>query len=454
MSPPFSDRPLPEWYDDAKFGIFIHWGPYAVPCFAPVDDDMGELIRAGDWAAVFRQSPYTEWYLNSVALEGSTTNIRHPQVYGDRGYDGFVAEFVERSRGVDLDAWADLFAFAGARYVVPVTKHHDGFLMWDSATPNPHRDGWMSPRDVVGGLAAAVRSRGLRFGTYYSGGIDWTFVPPPMDSLQALIRSIPDSEEYAEYITAHVDELVARYAPSLLWNDIGWPARLDPSDTFARYYDRVPDGIVNDRFNLVAERQGRLHADIETPEYSTTAPGTRKWETCRGIGRSFGYNRNEPDSSLLDPKALVRMLVDVVANGGNLLLNVGPTADGTIPASQAARLTALGWWLRQNGAAVYGTRQWDRATGSTDDGLDVRFTRSADGSTVYAVVLGTPAGGTMRVGGLRAAEGTEVRLLGNDRVLPHTSVGDDLAVELPDHLADAPAVAFAISPAPASLGAD
>jgi len=204
---------------------------------------------------------------------------------------------------------------------------------------------------------------------------------------------------------------------------------------------------------MIAVAQGRLHADFSTPEYSTHASDARKWEVCRGIGRSFGYNRNEPDSSLLDPTALVRMLVDVVAHGGNLLLNVGPTADGLIPAGQAARLTALGWWLRQNGDAIYRTRPWERAAGSTGEGLDVRFTRSSDGSTVFAVVLGTPSGGTMRIGGLRAVEGTEVRLLGNERVLPHTTTGDYLAVELPDHLADAPAVAFAISPAPASLGA-
>jgi alpha-L-fucosidase len=447
---PFLDRPLPAWYDDAKFGIFVHWGPYSVPCFAPVDDDMGALFAAGDWAAVFRNSPYTEWYLNTVALEGSSTNLRHPQVYGDIGYERFVAEFVERCRDVDLDAWADLFAFAGARYVVPTTKHHDGFLMWNSRRPNPHREGWMAGRDLAGDLATAVRARGLRFGTYYSGGIDWTFVPPPIDSLMALIRSIPNTDEYAEYVTAHVAELVERYEPSILWNDIGWPARLDPNDVFRAYYERVPDGVVNDRFNLIAARQGTLHADVETPEYSTTAPGTRKWETCRGIGRSFGYNRNEPESSLLDPTALIRMLVDVVARGGNLLLNVGPTADGLIPAAQAARLTALGWWLRQNGAAVYGTRPWARPSGSTGDGHEVRFTRAGDDASVFAVVLGTPPGGTLRLEGVRPAEGTEVRMLGNPRVLPHAERGHDLVVELPDHLAEAPAVTFSIAPPPAS----
>ena len=174
---PFAGRPLPQWYDDAKFGIFIHWGPYAVPCYAPVDRDMGELMRAGDWAEVFKWSPYTEWYLNSWALEGSPTAAHHAATYGELSYTSFVDEFRARSGGADVAQWVPLFAQAGARYVVPVTKHHDGFLMWRSGIPNPHREGWMAERDHIAELASATRAAGLRFGVYYSGGIDWTFQP-------------------------------------------------------------------------------------------------------------------------------------------------------------------------------------------------------------------------------------------------------------------------------------
>jgi alpha-L-fucosidase len=352
-SPPFAGRSLPTWYDDAKFGIFIHWGPYAVPCFAPVDRDMGALVAAGDWAEIFRSSPYTEWYLNSWSLPGSATAAHHAERYGDGTYADFVDEFRERSIGADVSHWVDLFAAAGARYVVPVTKHHDGFLMWRSNTPNPGtsplvRGPWMAERDHVAELAAAVRAAGMRFGVYYSGGLDWTFTPPPIDGFESMIANVPVSAEYCAYVTAHVDELIARFSPSVLWNDIAWPWTLDPNDVFRRYYDAVPDGVVNDRWNLLAVHGGTLHADFATPEYSTTAT-ERKWEVCRGIGRSFGYNRMESEATMPTVDELVWMLVDIVARGGNLLLNVGPTADGQIPMAQATRLTALGWWLRVSG---------------------------------------------------------------------------------------------------------
>lgn len=440
--PPFADRALPAWYDDAKFGIFIHWGPYAVPCYAPVEHDMGDLFARGDWAAVFRNSPYTEWYLNSWSLEGSPTAQHHASVYGDRPYAGFVEEFRERSRGVGMDAWADLFAAAGARYVVPVTKHHDGFVMWRSGVENPHRSGWMAERDHVGELAEAVRRRGQRFGVYYSGGLDWTFVPPPIDSLLGMLQAIPTSPEYCEYALAQVHELIERFSPSLLWNDIGWPRPLDPNDTFAHYYGRVPDGIVNDRFDLVAVAQGRLHSDIATPEYSTKASAVRKWEVCRGIGRSFGYNRMETEATMPSVDELVWMLVDIVARGGNLLLNVGPTADGQIPIAQAARLTALGWWLRVNASAIYGTRPWRTPVLTAGDGRAVRCTASGD--MVYACVQGAPSG-ELRLPGIGVGDGSEVRMLGNDRTLPHRVVGDELVITLADHQPPAPATVFAIT---------
>ena len=442
---PFADRALPQWYDDAKFGIFVHWGPYAVPCYAPVEHDMGDLFAAHDWAGVFRKSPYCEWYLNSWSLPGSSTAAHHHATYGDRTYASFVEEFRSRSVGASMEPWADLFSAAGAQYVVPITKHHDGFLMWRSDIANPYRDGWMAERDHVAELADAVRRRGQRFGVYYSGGLDWTFSPPPIDSLAAMVQAIPTSIEYCEYATAHVRELIDRLQPSLLWNDIGWPGPLDPNETFGYYYDRVPDGIVNDRFDIVRVAQRRLHADIATPEYSTKASSSRKWEVCRGIGRSFGYNRMETEETMPSVDELVWMLVDIVARGGNLLLNAGPTADGQIPMAQASRLTALGWWLRVNGAAIFGSQPWKRsAAPSTDaDGRNVRWT--AAGDTVHACVQGAPVGELrLRLVGARLDAGSRVRMFGNDRDLPHAMRGDDLVITLPDHPPPSPATIFAV----------
>jgi alpha-L-fucosidase len=436
----FAGRPLPQWYDDAKFGIFIHWGPYAVPCFAPVDHDMGAMMKSGDWQQVFKCSPYTEWYLNSWSLEGSDTAAHHDSYYGPQvTYQDFVDEFRERSVGADHGVWADLFAAAGARYVVPVSKHHDGFLMWPSRTPNPHRQHWHSDRDHIGELAAAVRQRGMRFGVYYSGGLDWTFTPPPIRDFAGMIGNIPQMPEYAEYITAHVDELVDTLQPSVLWNDIAWPFALDPADTIGRYYDRVPDGVVNDRFNMLAVGAGQLHADFATPEYSTEANAARKWEVCRGIGRSFGYNRMEHDGTMPTVDELVWMVADIVGRGGNLLLNVGPSADGQIPIAQVTRLLALGWWLRVNGDAIYGTRAG--GVGTTGDGHDVRFTE-ADGVR-YAIVRGAPHG-EVELQGVQVGDGAEVTMLGSPRVLRHRSVDGGVRVQLPDHLPASPATVLAL----------
>ena len=437
---PFANRPLPQWYDDAKLGIFIHWGPYAVPCFAPVDSDMGDLFAAGDWAAVFRESPYTEWYLNSWAIEGSPTEADHLATYGDRTYASFVEEFRSRSAGVDTASWVPLFQQTGARYVVPVTKHHDGFLMWRSDVPNPHRDHWMAERDHIGELATAVRAAGMRFGLYYSGGLDWTFQPPPIRDLASLFGNIPGDEAYAEYAVAHVRELVARFSPSVLWNDIGWPTNLDPTDIIREYYEAIPDGIVNDRFNLIRVMSGTLHADIRTPEYSTKATDGHKWEVCRGIGRSFGYNRMESEATYPTVDEVIWMLVDIVARGGNLLLNVGPSADGQIPLAQIVRLTALGWWLRVNGAAIYGTRAG--GVGTTADGREVRFTHGPDAR--YAIVQGAPRD-EVAFACEEPGEGAEVRMLGNSRVLPHRWTGGELRITIPEHLPAAPATAFSIS---------
>lgn len=440
--PPFAGRPLPGWYDDAKFGIFVHWGPYAVPCYAPVDKDMGDLFAAGDWAEVFKWSPYTEWYLNSWSLPGSATAQHHADTYGERTYDSFVDEFRARSAGADMGVWADLFAAAGARYVVPVTKHHDGFLMWRSVVPNPFKDGWMAERDHIGELADAVRARNMRFGTYYSGGIDWTFVAPPIDGFLSMIEKIPSTPEYVEYATAHVAELVERFSPSVLWNDIAWPPTADPNEVIGAYYDSVPDGVVNDRFNLLAVRQGRLHADFTTPEYSTKPSGDRKWEVCRGIGRSFGYNRMESEATMPSADDLIWMLIDIVARGGNLLLNVGPGADGQIPLAQVVRLTALGWWLRVSGDAIFGTRPHVGGPDTSGCGRELRWTESGRDAR-YVMVRGAPSD-SLVLPGVSVSADAEVRMLGNDRVLPHATRGGELIVSLPDHLPAAPATAFSI----------
>jgi alpha-L-fucosidase len=388
-------HPLPAWYSDAKLGIFVHWTAATIPAYAPVTDDPFTLVARGGWELAMRESPYVEWYQNSLSIPGSSVAAHHAARWPGVPYDVFVERFRAAAELWDPAEWVDLAVQAGAGYLVFVTKHHDGVTLWPSHTPNPwHGPTWSTRRDCVGELAAACRSAGLRFGTYYSGGLDWTFGGLPIDSFEALIRAVPRTPEYARYVDAHWRELIDRYGTDVLWHDIAYPRGADGNRLTADFYNRHPDGIVNDRLDIVGVQSGRTHADIVTPEYAShdTWP-ERPFEVCRGIGHSFGYNAWETDGDHLDPDALVAQFVDVVAAGGNLLLNLGPTATGEVPAAQASRVAALGRFVRRNREALIGSRPWHRRTGRTADGLDVRFTARPDRpGTVYATVLGTPTG--------------------------------------------------------------
>ena len=186
---------------------------------------------------------------------------------------------------------------------------------------------------------------------------------------------------------------------------------------------------------------------------SAVYPDTRpeKWESCRGLGYSFGYNRNESVADMRSSAELVRSFVDVVSKNGNLLIGVGPTGDGSIPPEQAERLLALGDWLRVNGEAIYATRPWERAEGRASDGTPVRFTRGA--SALYAVLLDRPRERRVRIEGLAAPEGARLALLGHDAPLAWRREGDDVAIELPDSLPDSPAYALRVARQAAASGA-
>jgi alpha-L-fucosidase len=437
-------RPLPAWFDDAKLGIFVHWTAAAIPAFAPVTDSPFDLAADGGWEEAMRCSPYVEWYQNALAIEGSPVRAHHAEHYGDLPYDAFVEQFLDGHAGWQPEPWADLFERAGARYVVLVTKHHDGVALWPTDTKNPFKERWASERDIVGELAEAVRARGLRYGTYYSGGLDWTFGGLPIKDLPGMFGAIPQSEDYLAYADAHWRELIDRYRPDVLWNDIGYPAAGDLEGLFAEYYDAVPDGVVNNRFDWMAQSSGMRHTDFTTPEYSTQGDPNRKWEATRGIGTSFGYNRYEDEGSYLAPEALIRMFASVVAHGGNLLLNVGPTGDGTIPFVQAQRLLALGWWLRTNGPAIYGTRPWERAEGRTGEGHEVRFTTSPADGAVHAIVLDTPTTDEVELLDVAVPTGGTVDLLGHDAPLEHRASGTGTVVRLPDRPSVAPALTLRI----------
>ena len=440
-----SRHQVPKWFHDAKLGIFIHWGLYSVPAWAPPSGELGKV----DPARWFIQNPYAEWYANTMKIQDSPTWKHHRETYGE-GYDYYrFAEVFQREVGKwDPKAWAALFQEAGARYVVLTTKHHDGFTLWPSEIRNPHlpADRQHANRDLVGELTEAVRARKMEMGLYYSGGLDWSFVKDPVMTFMDLFRTAPKSEEYARYADSHWRELIGRYKPMVLWNDIGYPEKSGILQIFADYYNAAPEGVINNRF-------GYHHHDFTTPEYSRyDRIVEKKWESCRGLGFSFGYNQAEGPEHVLSADELVDLFVDIVSKNGNLLLNVGPKPDGSIPELQADRLRALGSWLRQNGEAIFETRPWVVAHGRTTAGGEIRFTRKGD--SLYAILLARPATSEVTLEKLWPADDTRVALLGHSGALPWRRSGTDLTVVLPRELPDSHAYAIKITPLPWKLMRD
>lgn len=374
-------RETPAWFRDAGLGIFIHWGAYSVPAFG---EPVGELGAVDD-AIWFRHNPYAEWYWNTMRLD-SPAREHHRRTHGDAPYDSFLDEWT--AQRFDPSDWLALFARAGARYVVPTSKHHDGITLWDApgtATRNTVRRG--PRRDLIGELATATREAGLRFGVYYSGGLDWSVTNlAPIERLGDVVGLRPVDAAYAAYAALHVRDLIDRYRPDVLWNDIEWPdfgkhdGELGLFQLFQHYYRTVPDGVVNDRW-------GATHWDFRTSEYQHARDNedtAHAWENNRGIGFSFGYNREEDSTHVLGGPGIVRHLVDVVSRGGNLLLNVGPTADGELPELQRRSLQQLADWMDDNAEAVHGARPLDASVGAPSDDPWVRWT--AGDQHVWAVI--------------------------------------------------------------------
>ena len=393
---------VPDWYSDAKLGIFIHWGLYSVPAWAPPSGELGKVDQ-NKW---FYQNPYAEWYLNSLRLKDSPTYKHHIETYGAKfDYYDFATIFNKDTQQWKPSEWAKLFHGTGARYVVLTSKHHDGFRLWPSQVPNPKRpsDSITAKRDLVGELTAAVRAEGLKMGLYYSGGLDWTFEPKPIASEQDMRSTAPQTEEYARYADAHWRELTERYQPAVMWNDITYPKLGKLTEIFSKYYNRVPDGVIDDRF-------GVDFSDFTTPEYSHYDKITpKKWESCRGLGFSFGYNRVEGPKEVIASDKLIALLIDIVSMNGNLLLNIGPKPDGSISDIQLDRLHALGRWLRVNGEGIFDSRPWVRDSAKSAEGIDIRFTKKGD--SLYAFLLSQPDQ-VVTIPSLQAKSGTTVSLLG------------------------------------------
>ena len=474
-----SKHEVPKWFNDAKFGIFIHWGLYSVPAFAVTGRPFIESINDVDH---FAKNPYAEWYLNSLRIEGSPTQKYHQETFGDNfSYDDFIPIFNEEIKKWNPEEIAEISKKAGAKYVILVTKHHDGFLLWPSKYQNPRKENYCANRDIVGELTKAVKNEGMKIGFYYSGVLDWSFNQNPIISEASLLLNRTMPSEYIEYANNHWYELIDKYEPKILWNDIGYPWGTNIYEIFAYFYNKFPDGVINNRWIQMSKdtiisiqslpdslikranksiskweeraykktiirktrRKGLVHCDFLTPEYKTfNSILEKKWETCRGIGNSFGYNKFESEKDYLTSEELIRMLIDIVSKNGNLLLNVGPMADGTIPEIQKKRLLEIGNWLDINGETIFGTRPWLKAEGKTLNNIDIRYTKK--GNILYAVLLDKPKKTSIIIDELSNLKILQINILGFNEDIIWNYEGNRLNISVPENLWDSPAYSYKI----------
>lgn len=396
-------RPVPQWFDDAKFGIFIHWGVYAVPSWSPTDT-------------------YSEWYWHAMNNKESETWKFHVKTYGEKfQYQDFAPMF--KAELYDPDEWADFFKRSGAKYVVLTSKHHDGFCLWPSAESWNWNSVDIGPhRDLAGDLSAAVKKTGLKMGFYYSL-YEWYH---PL-----YLNDVPRYVE--EHMMPQFKDLVTRYEPSLIFSDGEWdhpPEVWRSAELLAWLYNESSvqgEVVVDDRWGK--ETRGR-HGGYYTTEYGNVydapldANKRHKWEECRGMGASFGYNRNETIDNYKSATELVHVLIEIVANGGNLLLDIGPTADGRIPVIMQERMVQMGKWLEVNGEAIYETQPGP--PGNAGD--RVRFTRRDD--SLYAICLDWP-GEKLVLENLAGADTVQSRLLGHEGNLSNAWANGNLTVDMP-----------------------
>ena len=458
----------PDWFRDAKFGIFIHWGVYSVPAFG------------------------NEWYSRNMYIPGNKDFEHQVATYGPQTKFGYK-DFIPMFKGQDFDpkAWIDLFVRAGARYVVPVAEHCDGFAMYASDM-TPWNAAAMGPRrDVVGELAVAARARGLHFGVsshtaehWWWYGVGRTFPSdvrdmtpytaqlygpaepmslPGLDGRSGGVKE-PDPNHLEDWLApnrrflddwlALSTELVDKYHPDLVYFDwwIGQPAFKPVLQQFAAYYyDR--SALWNQR-PVLTYKEEAMPANVATLDIERGKLDTLRllpWQTDTSVSiHSWGYVDHDQYRTA---KSLIQQLVDTVAKNGNLLLNVGPRSDGTIPEQVRTVLLQMGAWLQVNGDAIYNTRPFAvfgegptktpaNATQMNHDieaytAQDIRYTTSKAGSILYATALGWPADGALTLHTLYAGNPylpsavCAVRLLGTDQAIPFRQKTNGLQFILP-----------------------
>ena len=447
---------VPAWYEDAKFGIFIHWGVYSVPAFG------------------------NEWYPRNMYLQDSPVFRHHLETYGPQarfGYKDFIPMFPAEK--FDPDQWAGLFRRAGAQFVVPVAEHHDGFAMYDCSFSEWKATRMGPKRDIIGELADAVRRQWLVFGFsshraehwwFFNGGMK--FDSDVQDARYASLygpaqpETLPPNEEFLDDWLVRTCELVDKYQPQLIWFDwwIEQPIFRSYLQQFAAYYyNRAAQwnrGVaINYKFHAFPE--GTAVFDVERGQLADMRRDF--WQTDTAVAKnSWGYVEKQDYKTV---GSIVGDLVDIVSKNGALLLNIGPRPDGTIPQAEEEILLGIGKWLTINGAAIYGTRPWkvfgegptQVVGGSFNDtkrdaftSQDFRFTTREH--TLYAIALAWPDNGSVTIQSLGTDSALfqhsieKVELLGVKEPLRWSRDSSGLIIDVPAHKPCDYAFVFQITP--------
>ncbi|CAF99452.1 unnamed protein product, partial [Tetraodon nigroviridis] len=380
-------RPLPTWYDESKFGIFIHWGVFSVPAFH------------NEWF----------WYEWKSRQKQDCVDFMKSNYPPGFTYPEFAPDF--HTSFFNPGDWADIFKASGAKYVVLTAKHHEGFTNWGS----PFSWNWNSVdtgphRDLVAELGEAVRSRSLHFGLYHSL-FEWYNQLYLADKK----NGFKTQEFVAHKVLPELYNMVVKYKPELIWSDGEWEAPdtyWNSTQFLAWLYNDSPVNatvVTNDRWGagIRCKHGGYYNCD---DEYTPGQLPKHKWEKCQTVDQySWGYRRNMKAFDLMDLPSIIKDLVKTVALGGNYLLNIGPTADGMIPVVFEERLRGIGAWLSVNGEAIYATRPW-RIQNET---ANVPVWYTSKGSTVYAILTARPSIPVLELLQPVTASTTQVTLLGH-----------------------------------------
>ena len=448
------DYPVANWFQDAKFGIYTHWGIYSVPAFR------------------------NEWYPRHVYLDVDKEDIEedegnrarfHRENFGDLsefGYKDFIPRFT--GENFDADEWAELFKKAGARFAGPVAEHHDGFAMWDTRYRRWNATQMGPKRNIVSELETAIKKRGMKFVTSFHHAFNWEYYPvwdtrfdvsnPEYSGLYGTIHEKDElpNQEFLDEWYGKLIEVIDKYSPDLMWFDFA--LNIIPDELLMKYIAYYYNHAANrDKTVVVTYKHHDLPTGVAVVDLERGRMDQmtyHNWLTDTSIGwRSWGYIKEE---SFKDTNSLIDVLIDIVSKNGCMLLSLGPKPDGTIPEEAQNRLLEMGEWLKINGEAIYGTQPWktygigptrlEQGGGFNEDpnrrytGKDIRFTTRD--RTLYAICLDWPGeqmtiphliDGDHHMPLIRSRGITSVTLVGDGQELDWQTTEEGLVIRTPEN---------------------